>query len=355
MAMRLPRLLLAAACAALALPAAAAAAPVVTHEVEQSAAEVREYWTPERMREAAPIVAPSDPDASASPVAGSPTATSAAQPPDQETNPAFDGLFPQRVHGKLFISFGSQDGSCSATIVRSRARNLLLTAGHCVVEPGGGGIEPVWAQNVVFVPSYRNASGPFGAWPAARLSAPVRWVREPLIGLDVAAVNVNAAPQGQIQDLLGARGVSFNRPASKYKKGRTRFNIFGYPGEPSAFYDTERLIVCNGTPFRGFERFSGSPVGGPCNMKQGSSGGAWVLGGRVNSVVSHGTCPPASIETCTLTSGTYFGDTAYKLWASSGGGVAKGVKKKLKRCKKLRKPAARASCRGKVQNFKPVS
>ena len=41
-------------------------------------------------------------------------------------------------------------------------------------------------------------------------------------------------------------------------------------------------------------------VAGPCNQKQGSSGGGWVIGGGlVNSVVSHGPCPPATALTCT--------------------------------------------------------
>ncbi len=341
----------AAALAALSLPAAASAAPVVSEAPDQSAADVRGYWTADRMRAAEPLAPPAEEAAQASFRGGG--ATAAAQPPDVESNPALDTTFPQRVHGKLFITFGAQDGSCSATVVRSRTRNVLMTAGHCVVEPGGGGIEPVWATNVAFVPAYRNGATPFGIYPAERLSAPVRWAREPMIELDVGAVNVVHSPAGEIQDVLGARGISFNRPAKKYKRNRTKFTIFGYPGEPSAFYDTERLIICN-SPFRGFEKFSGSPVAGPCNQKQGSSGGGWVLGGRVNSVVSHGTCPPATIATCTLTSGTYFGNTAYKLWSNAAGGVPKSVKKKLKKCKRPRKASARAACRAKAQNFKPV-
>jgi hypothetical protein len=345
-----PTLICFAACAALALPASAAGAPPLATEVQdESVAEVRGYWTPERMKAAEPVEAP--PAAAAQGSFEGSDATAAAQPPDQETNPALDTAFPQRLHGKLFFNLAGQDLACSATVVRSRSRNLLMTAGHCVVKPGGGGVEPVWATNMAFVPGYRNGATPLGIYPAERLQAPLRWVREPLIGLDVGAVNVVNSPAGEIQDVLGARGVNFNRV--KYKAKKTRFQIFGYPGQPDTFYDGQRLIICN-SPFRGFERFSGSVVAGPCNMKQGSSGGGWVLGGRVNSVVSHGTCPPATIATCTLTSGTYFGSAAFNLWAKAGGGISKGIKNKLKKCKRARNAGARAACRAKTQSFKPV-
>ncbi len=87
-------------------------------------------------------------------------------------------------------------------------------------------------------------------------------------------------------------------------------------------------------------------------MKEGSSGGGWVLkGGLVNSVVSHNAC--GVDPNCTTVAGTYFGDTAFKLWSSAGGGVAKGRQKKIKGCKKKPKKK-RGKCLMKAQKFKPV-
>jgi hypothetical protein len=337
---------------ALVAPAAAAAGPaeppVAVHATGQGAEQVLDYWTPGRIAAAVPLDTPSGPGPE-----GAPTASPAAQPPDVETDPARDTAFPERIHGKLFVTIGTVNASCSATVVTSRSRNLLLTAGHCVVEPGFDGAEPVWATNVLFVPGFRNGAAPFGAYPAISLSAPLRWAREPLIELDVGAVNLVPGPAGQIQDVLGARGVSFNKPTGFYTK-KTRFNIFGYPGEPAAFYDAGRLIRCD-APSAGFEKFTGSPLVGPCSMKQGASGGGWVIkGGFLNSVVSHGACPISTIATCTKIGGTYFGETAYRLWAGSGGGISKGAKKKIRSCRKLRKAAAKQRCRSRAQTFKPV-
>lgn len=333
--------------AGLAPAAASAGTPIASHAAAESPQSALDHWTPERMRRAEPLAAPASPLAGAA----SPPAAAAAQPPDLEIDPTRDTAYAERIHGKLFFTLGADDASCSATVVRSRSRNLLMTAGHCVVQSGEGGVQPVWSTNVVFVPGYRDGVAPFGLFPATLLRAPLRWVFEPIAELDVGAVNLAPGPAGQIQDSLGARGIAFNRPRGKYKKNKTSFQVFGYPGEPAAFYDAERPILCVAR-FRGFERFSGSPVVGPCQMKQGSSGGGFVLkGGTVNSVVSHGPC--AAIATCTVIAGTYFGDEAYSVYAKAGG-VPKKTRKRLRRCKRVRKRSARLACRGKVQRFKPV-
>ena len=49
--------------------------------------------------------------------------------------------------------------SCSATVVTSRNRNLILTAGHCVSMPGAEGSQPTWASNVMFVPDVAMRAG----------------------------------------------------------------------------------------------------------------------------------------------------------------------------------------------------
>ena len=63
------------------------------------------------------------------------------------------------------------------------------------------------------------------------------------ISFDIGAINLAAAPSGQIQDALGARGITFNRLGSDFKD--KRFKIFGYPADPPAFYDGQRLILCD--------------------------------------------------------------------------------------------------------------
>ena len=134
-------------------------------------ASVRHYWTAERMREAEPLDAPAGAGDEPSPLA-----SAAAQPPDKETDPANDTTYPKRIHGRLFVTFAPDDASCSATVVRSFTRNLVLTAGHCVVSPTAAG--PQWATNVAFVPGYRSNARPFRTYPATKLRAPGIWAFE---------------------------------------------------------------------------------------------------------------------------------------------------------------------------------
>jgi hypothetical protein len=326
-------------------PVAGASSPGVSgHSVEQSPGAIRDYWTPERMREAQPLDAP---QAGTEPV--TPLASSSSQPPDRETDPALDQTYPQRIHGRLFLTFAPDNATCSATVVRSFTRNLILTAGHCLVQATSAG--PRWATNVAFVPSYRNNVRPFGTWPATKLRTPAIFAGEGLIDFDIGAVNLAASPFGNIQDLLGARGVIFNRTPGSYRG--QRFKIFGYPADPIAFYDGERLIVCD-SPFRGFEGFSGAITSGPCHMQQGSSGGGWVIkGGLVNSVVSHGSCGVDS-DACQVMSGTYFGGAAFNVWAKAAGGLPKGRRKRIRACKRKGGRKTR-SCLIRAQTFKPVT
>ena len=340
---------------ALAGPAAAsdpsASGAVAGHELGQSPAEVRDYWTPERMRKAVPLDLPAAPGAEGPGAVASGAPTPYAQSPDVETDPALDTAYPQRLHGILFVSFGAQNGSCSATVATSRNRSVILTAGHCVAQPAvEGSSPPLWATNLLFVPGYRNGVGPLGSYVGVTSRASFAWTTTGDLSFDVGAITLASLGGVPIETALGSRGVSFNRPFDAYKKNKTRFQIFGYPAQPSAFYDGERLILCN-SPFVGFQFIFTAPVV-RCNMKEGSSGGGWVLkGGLLNSVVSHNAC--GTDVNCTTVAGTYFGDTAFKIWSKAGGGIAKGRKKKINGCKK-KSGKKRANCFKKAQTFKPV-
>jgi protein-S-isoprenylcysteine O-methyltransferase Ste14 len=312
-----------------------------------SAGEPASAWTAERMRSAEPLAPPTAPGEEAAPAGPGPLARAA----DQQIDPARDTQYPERTHGRLFLRLGGEDASCSGTVVTSRTRNVVLTAAHCLVAPTQSG--PVWATDVVFAPAYRDGATPLGTYTATVLRAPELWSFEGVIELDVGAVTLAPGAAGPIEDALGARGVSFNRPPKRYKANKTAFSLFGYPALPDPPYDGELPILCKST-FKGFELFTGSPVAGPCNMKQGSSGGGWVLkGGLVNSVISHNAC--GTDPDCKVISGTYFGNTALSLWKKAGGGIAKKRQKKIKKCKKKpKKGGKRADCIWKAEEFKPT-
>jgi hypothetical protein len=334
---------------ALTLAPASAAAPeddVVGQAQKRPPEAIDEYWTPERIERAIPLNGPED----AAALAQGQTPSFRAAPTDQETFPGADTLYPQRIHGKLLLTIGRTPASCSATVVTSFSRDVVLTAGHCLATPGPALGQTTFSQNVAFAPGYRDGVAPYGLFGALILRTPGIWAYEGLISFDVGAVKVGSPSGVPIQDLLGSRGVSFNRPSFR---GQT-FGIYGYPGQPLEFYNGERLIFCS-SPFQGIERDTGSIKAGPCRQQQGSSGGGWVLGnGLVNSVVSHGGCPtPTTL--CTTTVGTYLGDFAFDTWASAGGGAPGKLRKRMKKCvKKNKKFTKEQRCLNKIQTFQPT-
>ena len=276
-------------------------------------------------------------------------ARAAATPPDQEIPPELDVTYPYRIHGKLFLTVAGQNGQCSATVVTSFTRDLVVTAGHCVAEPRGAG-QVDWASNLLFVPGYRNGNAPLGSYPAVNAGTPVLWAFEGVITFDVGVVKLAPAAGIAIQDQLGSRGIAFGRPVKSFR-GKA-FQLFGYPAAPEPDYDGQRPILCN-SPFLGIEAFSGSIVGGPCHQQQGASGGGWVQnGGIVTSLTSHSACSNPG-RSCTAIAGTYLGNAAFKLWSAMGGGLPNSLKKKLKGCKR-KKSKQRQRCQSRYKTFQPV-
>jgi V8-like Glu-specific endopeptidase len=340
-----PALVLAVLAALLIAPAASATPSAVTSQaVAGGAAEVRDYWTPERMRDAVPLDGPSGAGLEREPLA-----RSSAIPPDQEIPAELDTTYPYRIHGRLFVRFNGQPNSCSATVVTSFSRDLILTAGHCVNEPRGGG-QVNWATDLLFAPGYRNGVAPLGGYPAVTAGTPSLWAMAGVISFDLGIVKLTPTGGAAIQDRLGSRGISFNR-ASKSFKGKT-LQAFGYPAAPIPDYDGERPILCN-SPFLGFESFSGSPVIGPCHQQQGASGGGWVQnGGIVTSLTSHSACSNPT-PSCTLVAGTYLGTGAFKVYSALGGGLPKKLKQRIRGCKKKREKKRRR-CLNRFETFRPV-
>ncbi|MEU6478554.1 hypothetical protein ABZ858_16975 [Streptomyces sp. NPDC047017] len=132
--------------AGLAPAASAAGAPAAPGP---AAARLDAYWTPARM------------------AAALPASTSAAAPavdgpqPGERIPPSrsFDGI-PQA--GTFFWTDATGTGrTCSGSVVRSPARTLVLSAGHCLKDYSG----PSPARRLAFVPQYHDGRKPFGVFP----------------------------------------------------------------------------------------------------------------------------------------------------------------------------------------------
>jgi V8-like Glu-specific endopeptidase len=352
---RVPRALVAAAVTAVALAAALPAAgqapapgdplEVVSKVARQSPAEVRRYWTPGRMRRAEPVelrraattpppastdvaaprgdpklvlpTGPGVPDTRAGLLDGQLGAGTGPQARDAvDTGPNNTG-FPQRVHGRVFLTQGVEDFYCSGTVVRSPGHVLVWTAGHCV---HGADIGQGFSTNFMFVPGYRDGQRPFGEWTAVTLHTTSEWrsssPNNEAYEFDLGAATLARHGDGRgIQDEIGARGIAFNQRRSQ------PYSAFGYPVQSP--FNGQRLYRCD-SPFTGSDNIgSPAPMRIRCNMTGGASGGGWVADGRfVASVTSYGynvdaECPAGLFGECLY--GPYQGGAAKRLYQAARG------------------------------------
>ncbi|GAA1972006.1 trypsin-like serine peptidase [Kitasatospora viridis] len=101
--------------------------------------------------------------------------------------------------GAVFTNNAGGDHFCTASVVDSAGQNLIVTAAHCVYDPGVG-----QRDDLVFVPGYRDGDAPNGVWPLAAITVDQSWADSGNQDLDVAFAIVQ--PQGgkQVQQVLGA-------------------------------------------------------------------------------------------------------------------------------------------------------
>lgn len=297
----------------LAAPAFATAAPgeVVQRTLTAAPADVREYWTPARMREARPV------DRDARPARRSGGGATASRAAEEVTG---SNSFPARTHGKVFFTIpGRGNFVCSGTVVRSPGRNVVVTAGHCVFDDA----VDRFATNWLFVPGLRDGERPFGEWVAHRLATTSQFRAggggNERFDVGVGVVLRNGNGRG-VQDRVGARRIAFNQPRDQL------YRAFGYPAVSP--FNGRRPYRCN-SPYEGDDQSfpQPRPMRIDCDMTGGSSGGGWVTdGGFVASVVSYAyDCPPSlQLLGCENPEegklfGPYFGDVIRDLYRANRG------------------------------------
>lgn len=286
-----------------------------------------EYWSPERMANAHPIPLPEPslnlrailgelllPNGSSVPVTGAAPVppsehaeeksaclsrvrqnTPAAEWPSQSsecpsTRP------PATTVGKLpgvwvndpnNSNDDQRTGGCSASTVDTPAKNLVLTAAHCVLNTLNNDpwSERQWLQYAEFVPGYRNGVHPHGEWAVKRVEVPDQWEKSKDIRYDVALVEVypsDVTEGDRVVDVVGANGIRFNEPAEQ-----DAYNL----GYPSNHANGEVLYYCH-------DRSKWGGVLNPritwmkCDFSRGASGGPWLMNfngetGYLFSVHSH--------------------------------------------------------------------
>ncbi|MFI5522062.1 trypsin-like serine peptidase [Streptomyces platensis] len=186
-------------------------------------------------------------------------------PQDQDpaaTAPAGDGnaYTPRRTEqnarvGAVFEKDDTGDHFCTASVVQSPGRNMLITAAHCAFDSDGK--TPV--DDLVFAPDYRDGEEPTGLWKVKKVILDDRWAKSNDEDLDVAFLILDKKKDKQIQDVLGGNTLGIDRGFHNEVK------ITGYPtsrdtpiscqNRTTKYSNTQLRIRC--TDFEGGT--SGSP------------------------------------------------------------------------------------------------
>ena len=119
--------------------------------------------------------------------------------------------------GALFTIAGRALGAhfCSASVVDSPGRDLLVTAAHCISEIGGAA--------TAFVPGYYDGRMPYGIWRVTRVYMDRNWMFSSDPDDDVAFLVVAGHGKKKIQNVTGGEVLGFGLPAGQM------VSVVGYP------------------------------------------------------------------------------------------------------------------------------
>jgi V8-like Glu-specific endopeptidase len=195
--------------------------------------------------------------------------------------------FPWKVVGKLLIDGG---GYCTAQSITGAPKNIIVTAAHCVYDPGVG-----FKSGWTFVPAERNGVAPYGQYRWASARALSAWASGGGRRNDVAIIRLQNNPTtGQpVSYYTGWLGWHINYPYVR------NLHSIGYASNIS----TQWTSMCSAESY--FASCEGTDViVKGCNMTYGSSGGAWIqqykpyeVSGYVEGVVSGPSCSGAFGQT----------------------------------------------------------
>lgn len=177
--------------------------------------------------------------------------------------------------GALLTGGGNPHHYCTASVVHSPRRNLLITAAHCIHEgPGGGYLMPL-----SFAPGDGTGrSTPAGVWRVRSELVDPAWSDGGDPDADVAFLTVQSRAGRAIEDVVGANPVAFGWTGGDVA-------LIGYPDTTDSAHhcagtarprsDTQLRVYCPGFT----SGTSGAPwLSGP-NAMAGAGTVVGVLGG----------------------------------------------------------------------------
>jgi V8-like Glu-specific endopeptidase len=176
---------------------------------------------------------------------------------DDDKSPTVGALFVRTDSGQLTVHF------CTASVVDSPSRDLVITAAHCLI-----GRSP---SHIAFVPDYAHGKHPFGVWVATKIIEDPQWTPDD----DFAFLVVHQPGSNvHLETLTGGEKLGVGARATKSVK------VAGYPDdldgpiscENSArdFSATQFEFDCGG--------FTNGTSGSPLLAEDSGSNGATVIG-----------------------------------------------------------------------------
>jgi len=174
------------------------------------------------------------------------------------TPSALPAYLPADRVGALFDGGLTGRHFCTASVVDSPGRDLLITAAHCINGGKGGG---GYRQDIVFIPGYRDGQAPDGIWTVKRLLVAPQWISGSDADLDVGFVVLEPRDGENIEQVLGANTLAFN-PGY-----RNLVRVTGYPQSAS-----EPITCRNWTTEQSASQLEFSCGG----FTGGTSGSPWI-------------------------------------------------------------------------------
>ncbi|MCL2542163.1 MAG: serine protease [Nocardioidaceae bacterium] len=150
---------------------------------------------------------------------------------------------------------------CSASVLDSSTRDLLVTAAHCVYGTG---------LTMEFAPGFHDGIAPYGVWEVRRAYVTTAWRAHQDPADDVAVLEVAPRAGRRLEDVVGA-GEPVGTPAAS-----APVTVTGYPMgvDGSTVGCTTGLYLTGGYPSIDCTGFA-----------DGTSGGPWIQAGRLVGVV----------------------------------------------------------------------
>lgn len=201
---------------------------------------------------------------------------------------------PASFTGALFTEGLDGDHFCTATVVHSPGRNLIVTAGHCLLdgEQGAGG--------AVFAPAYANGVAPYGTWKLEQVFEDDRWSAGTDDDYDLAFARLAPDAGGRaVEDVTGAAALDTSGRAGE------EVTVTGYPADRKVPRTCTAVAV----------RVSSTQQRFDCaDFPGGTSGSAWIArDSKIIGILTGG-------DTDDVSTSTVLGPYAASLYAKATAG-----------------------------------